>query len=71
MHYQIGRFDPPDKFIVSYKKKDVINFVKQYTTEKLHKPDALAKIYMYMHAIEEGMEMDKVNKDNHKNKNNK
>ena len=37
--------------------------------EKLHKTNALTKIYMYIHAIEERMEIDKINKDSIKNKN--
>ena len=69
MYYQIGRFDPSNKFIVNCRKKDIINLVKQYTIEKLHKTNALIKICMYIHAIEERMEIDKINKDSIKNKN--
>ena len=69
VYHQIRRFDLSNKFIVKYRNKDIINLVKQYMMEKLHKINALTKIYMYIHAIEERMEIDKINKDNIKNKN--
>ena len=37
MYQQTGRFDPSNKFIVNYRNKDIINIVKQYMLEKLHK----------------------------------
>ena len=70
MYYQIGRFDPSNQFIRTYRNKNIISMVKQYTTEKLHKTNALTNIFMYIHAIEEHMEKKNINNDNVKNKNN-
>ena len=70
MYYQIGRFDPSNQFICTYRKKNIINMVKQYTIEKLHKTNTLTNIFMYIHAIEERMEKKNINNDNVKNKNN-
>ena len=49
MYYQIGRFNPSNPIIVKYRNKDIINLVKEYTKEKLHKTNALAKIYIYIY----------------------
>lgn len=70
MYYQIGRFDPSNQFIRTYRNKNIISMVKQYTIEKLHKKNALTNIFMYIYAIEERMEKKNINNDNVKNKNN-
>ena len=49
MYYQIGKFDPSNQFIVNYRNKDIINLIKQYTKEKLHKANALTQIYIYIY----------------------
>ena len=46
---QIGRFNPSNPIIVKYRNKDIINLVKEYTKEKLHKTNALAQIYIYIY----------------------
>ena len=64
-------FDPSNQFIRTYRDETIINLVKQYTIEKLHKMNALTNIYLYIHAIEQCMEQDKINKDKDKHKSNK
>ena len=71
MYYQIGKFDPSNQFIANCRNKDIINLVKQYTKERIHKTNALTQIYIYIYAIEQRMEIDKINKDKIKNKNKK
>lgn len=56
LYYQLSKFDPSDQSIQTYKDKTIINMVKQYTIQKLHKMNALTIIYMNIHAIEEQME---------------
>ena len=68
MYYQLGKFDPSNQFIRTYRDKTIINLVKQYTIEKLHKMNALTNIYLYIHAIEQHTEQDKINKDKDKDK---
>ena len=71
MYYQLGKFDSSNQFIRTYRDRTIINFVKQYTIEKLHKMNALTNIYLYIHATQQSMEQDKINKDKDKHKNNK
>ena len=59
LYYELGKFDPSNQFIRTYKDKTIINMVRQYTEQKLHKMDALTIIYMNIHAIEEQMEQNK------------
>ena len=66
--YQLEKFDPSNQFIRTYRDRTIINLVKQYTIEKLHKMNALTNIYLYTHAIEQRMEQDKINKDKDKDK---
>lgn len=66
MYYQIGRFDPSNIFIVSYKNKNIINLVKLHMRNKLHKELPLTKIYMYLYDKEQRMEINKANKDKNK-----
>ena len=68
MYYQIGRYDPSNPFIRTYSNKDIITLVKKYTTEKLHKMNALTNIYLDIYAIEQRIEQNKIDKNNDKNK---
>ena len=67
MYYQIGRYDPSNKFITTYSNKDILELYKQYTQKKLIKTNALITIYMYIYKIEQLM---KLNKNNDKSKSN-
>ena len=71
MYYQIGKFDSSNQFIRTYRDKRIINLVKQYTIEEIHKMNALTNIYIhihilyiyiyiYTHAIEQQMEQNKI-----------
>ena len=66
MYYQIGRYDPSNKFITNYSNKDVLELYKQYT-KKLIKTNALITICTYIYEIEQCM---KLNKNNDKSKSN-
>ena len=66
MYYQIGRYDPSNKFITTNSNKDVLELYKQYT-KKLIKRNALITIYTYIYEIEQRM---KLNKNHDKNKSN-
>ena len=68
MYYQIGRYDPSNPFIRTHSNKDIITLVKKYTTEKLHKMNALTNIYLDIYAIEQRIEQNKIDKNNDKNK---
>ena len=68
MYYQIGKFDPSNPFLRTYRDKNIISLVKKYTTEKLHKMNALTNIYLDIYAIEQRLEQNKIDKNNDKNK---
>ena len=69
MYYQIGRYDPSNKFITTYSNKDVLELYKQYTQKIIIKTNALITIYTYIYEIEQHV---KLNKNNNKsNSNNK
>ena len=68
MYYQIGRFDPSNPFLRTYRDKNIISLVKKYTTEKLHKMNTLTNIYLDIYAIEQRLEQNKIDKNNDKNK---
>ena len=67
MYYQIGRYDPSNKFITTYSNKDVLELYKQYTQKIIIKTNALITIYTYIYEIEQRM---KLNKNNDKSKSN-
>ena len=67
LYYQIGRYDPSNKFITTYSNKDVLELYKQYTQKKLIKTNALITIYRYIYEIEQHM---KLKKNNDKSKSN-
>ena len=68
MYYQKRKFNPSSQFIHTYRDKNIITLVKQYTIEKLHKMNALTNIYFDTHAIEQRLEQNKIYKDKNKNK---
>ena len=45
MYYQLGRYDPSNKFTTNYSNKYVLELYKQYTQKKLIKTNALITIY--------------------------
>ena len=51
--------------------RNIISLVKKYTTEKLHKMNALTNIYLDIFAIEQRLEQNKTDKNKDKDKNNK
>ena len=53
MYYKLGRYDPSDKFVQTYKNKRVIQIYKMTSEEKLDMTHALYKIYAYLHNIKE------------------
>ena len=62
MYYQIGKFDPSNPFIRTYRDRNIISLVKKYTNEKLHKMNALTNIYLDIYAIEKRLEQKKTDK---------
>ena len=62
MNYQIGKFDPSNPFIPTYRDRNIISLVKKHTTEKLHKMNALTNIYLDIYAIEKRLEQKKTDK---------
>ena len=68
MYYQIGSYDPSNKFAVNYRNKDVLQLYKTYAEEKMIKTNALIEICNYIHNIEERMTLEK-EKANDKDKN--
>ena len=62
MYYQIGKFDPSNPFIRTYRDRNIISLVKKYTNEKLHKINALTNIYLDIYAIEKRLEQKKTDK---------
>ena len=69
MYYQKRKFNPSSQFIRTYRDKNIITLVKQYTIEKLHKMNALTNIYLDIHAIEQRLEQNKIDQDQDKDKN--
>ena len=59
MYYQIGSYDPSNKFAVNYRNKDVLQLYKTYAEEKMIKTNALIEICNYIHDIEEHMTLEK------------
>lgn len=66
MYYQKRKFNPSSQFIRTYRDKNIITLVKQYTIEKLHKMNALTNMYFDTHAIEQPLEQNKIYKDKNK-----
>ena len=54
MYYKLGRYDPSDKFVQTYKNKRVLQIYKMTSEEKLDMKHALYKIYAYLHNIKDG-----------------
>lgn len=65
MYYKLGRFDPYDKFVETYKNKKILRIYKMTSEEKTTMTNTLYKIYGYVHDVKEG------EKDKNKNKNKK
>ena len=68
MYYEIGSYDPSNKFVVNYRNKDVLQLYKTYAEQKMIKTNALIEICNYIHNIEERMTLEK-EKANDKDKN--
>ena len=66
MYYQIGKFDPWNPILCTYTDRNIIFLLKKYTTEKLHKMNALTNIYLDIYAIEQGLEQNKIDKNKDK-----
>ena len=68
MYYQLGRFDPSNQSIKDYRNKDILELYKEISKTKLLLTNALIKIYVTIHTIEERMKLNRT-KNNDKNKN--
>ena len=53
MYYKLGRHDPSDKFVQTYKNKRALQIYKMTSEEKLHMKHRLYKIYAYLHSIKD------------------
>ena len=51
MHHTLGKFDPSDKYVQTYRNRNIIKLYKNITEEKLTKTNTLVRIYLYIHAI--------------------
>ena len=69
MHYHIGKFDPSNPFIRTYRDRNIISLVKKINHWKLHNMNAMTNTYLDIYAIEQWLEQNKTDKD--KDKNNK
>ena len=49
MYYKLFRFDPSDKFIQTFRKKEILRIYKMISLEKITMTNALYKIYGYIH----------------------
>ena len=71
MYYKLGLYDSSDKFVLTYRNKEILKHCKLISEERLDMKQALYKIYSYLHNIHERIEpLNKLNKNNDKNKNN-
>ena len=68
MYYQLGQFEPWNQFIKNYRNKDILQIFRDTTEVKLIKMNALIKIYIHLHNIEEPITLNK-SENNDKNKN--
>lgn len=69
MYYQLGRFDPFNKFVTKYRNKDILQLYRNITEKKMIKANALTQIYLHIHDIEQRIQLNR-SKNNDKNKNN-
>ena len=53
MYYKMGRYNPSDRFIQTYRNKDILRLYKMISEEKLDMNRASYKIYGYIHNINE------------------
>ena len=53
MYYKLGCFDPSDKFVETYRNKEILSLYKMISEEKLTMTNTLYKIYGYIHNINE------------------
>ena len=44
MYYKLGKFDPPDKHVQTYRNKNKKNLYKKFTEEKLATTNTLLRI---------------------------
>ena len=70
MLQQLGKYDPSDKYVKTYKNRNIIKLYKKYTEEKTTKTNALLKIYQYIQDISIRVDKNKNNKHNASNKTN-
>ena len=51
IYYKLGKFDPSDKHIQTYKNKDIVNLYKKITEVKLTTTNTLLRIYKCIYQI--------------------
>ena len=49
MYYCLGKYDPSDKYIPTYRKRTITNIYKKITEEKITKTSTLLEIYQYIY----------------------
>ena len=69
MLQQLGKYDPSEKYVKTYKNRNIIKLYNKYTKEKTTKTNALLKIYQYIQDINIRVDQNKNNKHNAKRSN--
>lgn len=64
MYYKLGKYDPSNKYVKSYKNKDILNLYRKITEEILSTTNTLFKICKFIYQIDIRMQ----NKNKSKNK---
>ena len=62
MLQQLGKYDPSDKYVKTYRNRNIIKLYKKYTEEKLTKTNVLLRIYQYKQDINIRVDKNKNNK---------
>ena len=62
MLQQLGKYDPSDKYVKTYRNRNIIKLYKKYNEEKLTKTNVLLRIYQYKQDINIRVDKNKNNK---------
>ena len=69
MYYTLGDYDPSNKFIKTFRNKDIIDIYKIITEAKTTKTNILSRIYKHLNAINNRVEQRKLAKKKQQQKN--
>ena len=69
MYYTPGEYDPSNKFIKTFRNKDIIETYKIITEAKTTKTNTVSRIYKHLNAIKNRVEQRKLAKKKQQQKN--